>query len=129
MNIPIKGKDNSCKIILLYSDDYSASQIQRISLQTFTTSKASVHCAYPKKADLKGLVNKVKVVHGNDPFNFFCQLTEESQNLADLMAKLKAAYAGNNFCFTSILLILIWMIFQNSLQMDQKIQLLIHKLE
>ena len=72
-------------------------------LQTLNTSKASAHYTYPNKPDLKGQVKEVKVVYGNDPRIFFCQLTEESQNLANLMAKLKAAYAGKGMSMLFII--------------------------
>ena len=84
----------SFEIILLYILIYSTTHFHIVPLQTLNTSKASAHYTYPNKPDLKGQVKEVKVVYGNDPRIFFCQLTEESQNLAKLMAKLKAAYSG-----------------------------------
>ena len=61
-------------------------------------SKESAHYDYPKQPDLKGVMKDVKVVYGNHPCDFFCQLTEESQDIDDLMKHLQDTYASNG-CF------------------------------
>ena len=78
---------------MIYSG-YSDSQM----VSTQTPSKASVFYLYPRQTILKGLVKEVKVVDGNDPKSFFCQLMEESQDIDDLMKHLQDTYASNG-CF------------------------------
>ena len=80
-----------------------------VSIQT--PSKASVFYLYPRQTILKGLVKEVKVVDGNDPKSFFCQLTEESQDFDDLMNQLQAAYSGNGCFFDCINIVFSFLLF------------------
>ena len=49
---------------------------------------------YPAQPELTGLTEEVKVVYGNHPCDFYCQLTNNFSFLSGLMAKMNATYAG-----------------------------------
>ena len=87
--------------------DFSAYQMHKETID-LNPSKESAHYDYPKQPDLKGVMKDVKVVYGNHPCDFFCQLTEESQNCTKLMEKLKAAYSSNATYIHSAILYLFY---------------------
>ena len=47
---------------------------------------------YPPQLELTGLTEEVKVVYGNHPCDFYCQLVDNFSFLSGLMAKMNATY-------------------------------------
>ena len=64
------------------------------SSQLLQTPAATIVYNYPPQPKLTGLVKEVKVVSGNHPCDFYCQLADNFSFILGLMAKMNATYAG-----------------------------------